>query len=156
MFDSVENTAVVRDCVFIVNNHTPGALFARNQADFTVENVAFIGNYNIEAENLLRGTSDGKPHSQKQICEEWLISRTTLNTIVKECIEKGYLTLQANAHSKEKQILLTESGRQYASKLLGFLYRAEEAAIKETLDRHGDAFITALEDFADSFLEKIQ
>ena len=75
---------------------------------------------------------------------------------MKECIEKGYLTLQANAHSKEKQILLTESGRQYASKLLGFLYRAEEAAIKETLDRHGDAFITALEDFADSFLEKIQ
>ena len=50
---------------------------------------------------------------------------------------------------------MTESGRQYASKLLGFLYRAEEAAIKETLDRHGDAFITALEEFADSFLEKI-
>ena len=91
---------------------------------------------------LLYALDDGKPHSQKQICEE--------------CIEKGYLTLQANAHSKEKQILLTESGRQYASKLLGFLYRAEEAAIKETLDRHGDAFITALEDFADSFLEKIQ
>lgn len=64
LFDSVENTAVVRDCVFIVNNHTPGALFARNQADFTVENVAFIGNYNIEAENLLRGTSDGKPHTK--------------------------------------------------------------------------------------------
>lgn len=105
---------------------------------------------------LLYALDDGKPHSQKQICEEWLISRTTLNTIVKECIEKGYLTLQANAHSKEKQILLTESGRQYASKLLGFLYRAEEAAIKETLDRHGDAFITALEDFADSFLEKVQ
>ena len=105
---------------------------------------------------LLYALDDGRPHSQKQICEEWLISRTTLNTIVKECIEKGYLTLQANAHSKEKQILLTESGRQYASKLLGFLYRAEEAAIKETLDRHGDAFITALEDFADSFLEKIQ
>ena len=105
---------------------------------------------------LLYALDDGRPHSQKQICEEWLISRTTLNTIVKECIEKGYLTLQANAHSKEKQILLTESGRQYASKLLGFLYRAEEAAIKETLDRHGDALITALEDFADSFLEKIQ
>lgn len=106
--------------------------------------------------SLLYALDDGHSHSQKQICEEWLISRTTLNTIVKECIEKGYLTLQANAHSKEKQILLTESGRQYASKLLGFLYRAEEAAIKETLDRHGDAFITALEDFADSFLEKIQ
>ena len=99
--------------------------------------------------SLFYALADGQPHSQKQICEEWLISRTTLNTIVKECIEKGYLTLQANAHSKEKQILLTESGRQYASKLLGFLYRAEEAAIKETLERHGDAFITALEEFAD-------
>ena len=38
---------------------------------------------------LLYALDDGKPHSQKQICEEWLISRTTLNTIVKECIEKG-------------------------------------------------------------------
>lgn len=33
---------------------------------------------------LLYALDDGRPHTQKEICEEWLIPKTTLNTIVRE------------------------------------------------------------------------
>ena len=39
---------------------------------------------------LLYALDDGQPHSQKRICEEWLIPRTTINTVVKECVAKGF------------------------------------------------------------------
>ncbi len=35
--------------------------------------------------DLLYALDDGLPHSQKQICEEWAIPKTTINTVVKAC-----------------------------------------------------------------------
>lgn len=40
---------------------------------------------------LLYALSDHVPRSQKQVSKEWLIPKTTINTIVKECIEAGYV-----------------------------------------------------------------
>ena len=34
--------------------------------------------------------------SQKQICEEWYMTKTTLNTLVKECEKLGYHIKQGN------------------------------------------------------------
>ena len=43
--------------------------------------------------------NDGKVHSQKEICEEWLIPRTTINTVVKEAVNKGYVRLEHSDHT---------------------------------------------------------
>ena len=37
--------------------------------------------------------NDRKPHTQKEICEEWLIPRTTINTIVRENVKEGLKTI---------------------------------------------------------------
>lgn len=37
---------------------------------------------------VLYALDDGKPHSQKQIYEEWIIPKITLNTIVKSAAKK--------------------------------------------------------------------
>ena len=42
---------------------------------------------------LLYALDDGAPHSQKQICQEWGLPKTTLNTTLKQAEAKGYLTL---------------------------------------------------------------
>ena len=55
--------------------------------------------------------NDGKAHSQKEISEEWLVPRTTLNTVVKEEIEKGYIRLETPGSTREKNIILTENGK---------------------------------------------
>ena len=44
--------------------------------------------------SLLFALDDGLPHTQKQICEEWIIPRTTINTVVQECAQMGYLELR--------------------------------------------------------------
>lgn len=54
--------------------------------------------------------NDRKPHTQKEICEEWLIPRTTINTIVRENVKEGRIRLENAGHKKEKQIFLTEKG----------------------------------------------
>ena len=47
---------------------------------------------------------DGRAHSQKQICDEWFIPRSTLNTIVKECVAKGQVVLLPGDGAREKSI----------------------------------------------------
>ena len=56
LFTGVSDTAVIRNCAFIVNNHVSGFLFGRNNSDFTCENVAFIGKYEPK-NNILKGSA---------------------------------------------------------------------------------------------------
>ena len=103
-------------------------------------------------ENLLAlfyALSDGRPHSQKEICEDWLIPKTTINTVVKEQVAAGHLTLRAG-EGREKIICLTEAGRAYAEKAISALCAAECAAAERTIARHGAGFVAAVEDFTEA------
>ena len=99
--------------------------------------------------SLFYALSDGQPHSQKEICDEWLVPRSTINTIVRECVEKGCVRFQRSAHSKMKMLLLTESGKEYADELMNELFSVEQAAFMETLKRYDGGFVNAMSFFAD-------
>jgi DNA-binding MarR family transcriptional regulator len=103
---------------------------------------------------LFYALDDGLPHSQKEICEEWLIPKTTLNTIVKECVSAEYIVLHSNPHRKEKDICLTSLGQEYARKALKQVYELEEASMDETLKEFSLDFVRALENFAMKLKEK--
>ncbi len=74
---------------------------------------------------VLYALDDGNPHSQKQICEEWLIPKTTISTIIKELEAEGYLTLVVGSHTKEKTICLTDKGVVYVKNIMKEVYEAE-------------------------------
>lgn len=107
-------------------------------------------NYGINENTLafLYALDDWKPHSQKEICDEWIIPRTTINSIVKNMLSEGYIAFTEEHHAKEKMIVLTEKGRKYTEKLLIDIYRAEEQAIIDTLQNFSPEFVTALEYFS--------
>lgn len=105
---------------------------------------------------LLYALNDGKPHSQKQIYEDWLIPKTTINTIVKELAGAGYITLLAGGASKEKMIRLTDSGKAYAGRLIKRLYAVEQEALKQTLERYSPEFIDAFDCFASCLCAEFQ
>ena len=93
---------------------------------------------------LLYMCAESEGLSQKEICDEWFIPRTTLNTTVKEQEAKGHVEL-VPCGNKQKLVKLTERGRAYAEELLGPLLDAEECAsacIEDTLvddlERFGD------------------
>ncbi len=91
--------------------------------------------------------SDGNPHSQKQICEDWMIPRTTLNTIIGECIKEGYLLLLPQPHSKEKRISLTDKGRLFAEQSTKAMNLAVETALQKTCKDYSIDFISAFETY---------
>ena len=98
---------------------------------------------------LLYALDDGRPHSQKQVCEEWLIPKTTINTIVRELVGQGYLLLETEPQSREKALRLTPAGRAWASRNLEKLYRMEEDAMRQMLSSHSGDFVQSFSDFAD-------
>lgn len=98
---------------------------------------------------LMYALDDGNSHSQRQICEEWGLPRTTLNTTIKQAQAQGYLTLTPiPGKRREMNICLTDSGKAYAKKVLHSIYEAEDYAMEETLKRYSADFIDALDYFS--------
>lgn len=100
--------------------------------------------------------NDGKVHSQKEICEEWLIPRTTINTVVKEAVNKGYVRLEHSDHTREKNIMLTEAGKTYADRLLQKVFAAEEQALEITLQEFSPELLKGLEAFTNCMQEEFE
>lgn len=98
--------------------------------------------------SLLYALSNGEPYTQKQISEEWLIPKTTINTVIKECILNGYIVLQHEPHTKEKRICLTDIGKEYAESVLCELKAAEMQAFDKTRKKYAVEFVEVLEEFA--------
>ena len=98
---------------------------------------------------LLWALDDGAPHTQRQICRDWLIPKTTVNTNVKALAAAGYLELLPARDGREKQIALTPAGRAYAGQVLAGIYAAEREAMEETVAALGAEFVGAMEQFAD-------
>lgn len=98
--------------------------------------------------NVMYALNDGKPHSQAEICRDWSVPKTTLNTIVKRWEELGYLYQKAIPGKKrEMQLILTGQGEKYVSEIMANVYRAEDKALRETIEAYSDEFIEALEFF---------
>ena len=76
---------------------------------------------------ILYALNDGERHSQKQICDDWDIPRSTANTIIKDLEGKNYITLsQIKGERRELLISLTPSGKEYADGILSDLYKREK------------------------------
>lgn len=100
---------------------------------------------------------DEQPHSQKDIGQEWLIPKTTINTIAKRWEREGLLTfVPVSGSRREMQIKLTDAGKLYVKEHLAFMYQAEEAALKKTLSQFDESFISAIEAFGRNLKEAFE
>jgi len=107
-------------------------------------------NCKIKSPNLLwilYALGDGEKHSQKQICDDWDIPRSTANTIIKDLESKGYIELTPiKGERRELLISLTSSGKEYADSTLSDLYRKEKEVFKNL--SNADKLLADLEDLA--------
>lgn len=105
--------------------------------------------------SLLLALDDGKARTQSQICEEWIIPKTTINTIVKECLQLGYIELSKSKSAKEKLVSLTPKGQAYAQESLQLFYQTENAAMEKTLKHYSAEFISVLQEYSENLKEEI-
>lgn len=128
------------------------AIFKINGIENSIDQKVAVGYAQL---CLMYALDDGLPHSQKQISEQWGISKTTLNTIVKRWQQEGLLVLnKIPGKRREMEICLTEEGIVKAKKALESVYVAEDEAIKQTIEKYSEKFVEALEYYAES-LEKV-
>lgn len=75
---------------------------------------------------ILYALNDKKAHSQKEICQAWMLPTSTVNTIVKELEHDGYVELvKIKGEKRELCVRLTQSGQIYADKILEKTYDME-------------------------------
>ena len=80
---------------------------------------------------ILYALNDGKSHSQKDISISWDIPITTINTIVKELNNDGYVDLiHISGKRREMNIILTDKGKEYSKNILKDVYEIEEKVFK--------------------------
>ena len=83
---------------------------------------------------ILYALNDGGEHTQREICADWDLPKSTVNTAVAELKKNGYVCLvPIRGKRREMNIVLTESGRVYASSLLAAIYK-KEAEVFDQLD----------------------
>lgn len=105
-------------------------------------------NFKVGSSNLLwilYALNDGVGHSQKRICEDWSIPRSTANTIIKDLESKNYVKLcPIKGERRELLVSLTEKGKEYADGVLSDLYCRENGVYGEIRDP--EAILSALTD----------
>lgn len=85
---------------------------------------------------ILYAINDDKEHTQIEICKDWDLPKSTVNTIIKELEEQGYINLYPiKGKRREMSIVISESGKIYANKLLSKLYEVE-SRIYDSLDNN--------------------
>lgn len=86
---------------------------------------------------ILYALNDNKVHSQKELCETWDLPRSTVNTIMKELEDDGYVEfLQIKGEKRELQTKLTKKGIEYSSILLNGLYEIERKVFNELSNKN--------------------
>lgn len=133
-----------------------GIMLATNKVDGMYYLLGKQCGVNENTLAFLYALADEKPHLQKEIGNEWLIPRTTINSIVKIMLASGYIEFGAGSHREEKTLILTQRSREYADKRFSEIYAAEEKAILATLEHYPAEFVSALEDFGKRLLEEFQ
>lgn len=124
------------------------AIFKINGIENSIDRKVAVGYAEL---CLMYALDDGQSHSQKQICVQWGISKTTLNTIVKRWEQEGLLMLNKIAGKRrEMEIELTEKGLIKARQSLESVYAAENTAMKKTVKKYSDTFIEVLEYYAEA------
>ncbi len=105
---------------------------------------------------VLYALSENKAYTQKQLSEEWLIPKTTINTVIKELQQEEIICFILEPHKKEKVIALTEKGKEYVERILGDTKEIELRVLEETVEKYSPAFVEALTYFAEHIQEAFE
>lgn len=69
--------------------------------------------------------------TQKQVCDNYLLPRQTINNVISRLRGEGILEIsQADSSGREKAFVLTEKGEAYARPLLDAMNRFEDRAFE--------------------------
>ena len=99
--------------------------------------------------------------TQKQICNEWVLPKQTINTLCKSFIAQGLIEIVPHTGDKREKVLsLTDKGKQIAKPMIEPLLEIEKQAVKNFGDERMQKLVNEFQEFqltfSQTFLESIQ
>ncbi len=95
--------------------------------------------------------------TQKSLSEKLDAPKTSVNSIIKKQIEKGFVKMETNPlDRREKMLSLTQKGKDWAEKLVLPLFEFEEKAVSSLKERNLQVATKCQNEFADSLLAQIK
>jgi len=83
------------------------------------------------------------PISQSELCSEWFYSKQTVNSTVSAMVRKGWAILETVPGTRNrKNIVLTESGREFCTRVIGETQEIERAAFSRIADEDRRLFLS--------------
>lgn len=105
---------------------------------------------------LLYALANDPGLSQSKLHNNWLLPLSTINTIVTECRNAGYITLEPiPGRRRECCLRFTPKGRAFADLILAEIHAAEDQAMRETVARFSDTFVEAIDFYAKHFQQAL-
>ena len=93
-------------------------------------------------------------YSQQDICDEWTLSKQTVNTIITNMVKKGYVELEVIPGTRnKKKIHVTEEGQKFGKQIILPIAEAEQKALEKIPMRERLACTSAFSKYI-SFLKK--
>jgi len=104
---------------------------------------------------VLYALNDGNSHTQIEISNDWALPKTTVNTVIKELQQRGYVELiPIKGKRREMSIVLTDGGIEYADGLLSDLYK-REAKVYQMLTSEERKILQVFEKIASGLKEEL-
>lgn len=97
---------------------------------------------------LLYALSDEKKHTQRQICDDWQVPRTTVHSVTQKFVRLGYIELIPTGH-KEKELILTDTGSTYLKEIFTDVFKAENYAFENTVKPCADMITNTISRFVE-------
>lgn len=92
---------------------------------------AKFNNVNYHEMLILYTLRDYESCTQKQICEQYLMPKQTINNVIKTLEKLEYIKLETGENNRrEKNIVLTEKGKIYSENFMKELNELEEGTVK--------------------------
>ena len=95
--------------------------------------------------------------TQKDICDKWMLPKTTVSTILNEFQKLGYVELvKDKMDRREKIIKLTETGQVYSLSILTELHEIEDRAMQKIDEILCEQMVAGTVAFGDIFEQEIE
>lgn len=97
-----------------------------------------------------------QPCTQKLIAEKCLLAKQTVNSIIKDFQNKGYVVLKNGRNQKEKLIEYTELGEEFFGNISNEFERIEERVLKRIGNKESELLANSIKKFAEIFEEELR
>lgn len=94
--------------------------------------------------------------TQKSICDQWAMSKQTVNSALKDLEKKGIITLElAEADRRSKYVVLTDYGMEFVSEKIGIIFHVEKRTMQRMSDEERTAMIESSRRYLELFQEEV-